>query len=130
MTNREPFADLPRRERQILEIIYRLGQASAVEVEEHLPDAPTNATVRTLLKKIETRGLLTHVRKGKRFVYSPVIPEEKARSRALDHLLETFFMGSASRAVVALLDRSKSDLSEDEREEIARLIDDERRRGR
>jgi len=130
MTDQGPFSDLPRRERQILEVIYQLGQATAVEVEERLPDDLSNATVRTLLGRLENRGLLTHTREGKRFVYTPVVPEEKARARALDHLLNTFFMGSASRAMVALLDHARSDLDSDERAEIMRLIDEARRQGR
>jgi len=130
MTDKGPFSDLPRRERQILEVIYQLGQATAVEVEERLPDDLSNATVRTLLGRLENRGLLTHTREGKRFVYTPVVPEEKARARALDHLLNTFFMGSASRAMVALLDHARSDLDSDERAEIMRLIDEARRQGR
>jgi len=121
---------LSRRERQIMDIIYRRGNATAVDVEKALPDAPANATVRKLLGNLEEKGILRHRKEGKRFVYTPTIPADLARRSALDHLLDTFFMGSAARAVVALLDQAKADLTEEERTQILRRIEESRKRGR
>ena len=119
-----------RRERQIMDIVYQLGSATAVDVERALPDAPVNATVRKILRNLEEKGFLRHQREGKRFVYTPTIPADKARSTAMDHLLDTFFQGSAAHAVVALLDRSRSELSDEERKKILSMIEELRKTGR
>jgi BlaI family penicillinase repressor len=121
---------LTRRERQIMDIIFQMGMATAVEVERGMPDPPGNATVRKILTKLENKGFLKHGRDGKRFVYSPTIPADRARNSAMDHLVETFFRGSAGRAVVALLNHSKSDLSEDDKQAIMHLIEESKREGR
>lgn len=130
MAKKPLITDLSRRERQIMDIVYQLGNVHAVEVESLLPEPPRNATVRKLLRKLEDKGFLRHKREGKRFVYSPTIPADKAKISALDHLLDTFFMGSAANAVVALLDRSKSNLTDEERATILRRIEESRKRGR
>jgi BlaI family penicillinase repressor len=121
---------LSRRERQIMDIIYARGTATAADVEKVLPDPPVNATVRKLLTNLEGKGLLRHKREGKRFVYTPTIPADSARSSALEHLLDTFFMGSAASAVVALLDRADSELNEEERDMILRRIAESKKAGR
>jgi BlaI family penicillinase repressor len=130
MTEKPLNHRLTRRERQMMDIIFQMGKATAVEVESGMPDPPGNATVRKILTKLENKGFLKHTRDGKRFVYSPTIPAEKARTSAMDHLVETFFRGSAGRAVVALLNHSKSELSEDDKQTIMHLIEASRREGR
>jgi predicted transcriptional regulator len=130
MAKKRLITDLSRRERQIMDIVYQLGHVTAVEVEKLLPDPPGNATVRKLLRKLEEKEFLCHKREGKRFIYSPTIPADKAKISALDHLLDTFFMGSAANAVVALLDRSQSKLTDEEREAILRRIEESRKEGR
>ena len=130
MGQKSPLINLSRRERQIMDVVYRLGQATAIEVMELLPDPPGNASVRKLLRILEEKGYLHHRRKGNRYIYSPTISAEKARASALRHLMDTFFKGSAARAVVALLNMPESELSEDERELISGLIEKSKREGR
>jgi BlaI family transcriptional regulator, penicillinase repressor len=113
---------LSRRERQIVEIIYRHGRATAAEVHCDLPDRPSYSTVRTLLRVLETKGLLRHHSDGPRYVYSPCISAEKAKRSALEQLLRTFFNNSATNAMAALLDMSSANLSEADLKRLARLI--------
>ena len=109
---------MSRRERQLMEIIYRKGEASAQEVLDALPDAPSYSAVRALLRVLEEKGHLKHRADGPRYVYSPTVPREKASAQALRQLVGTFFEGSAGAAAAALLDLSREDLSD---EELARL---------
>jgi len=112
---------LSRRENQIMDIVYELGEATAVQIQEQLPDAPSNSSVRVLLRILEEKGFLTHHVAAGKFVYTPTIPAEKAEQSAISHLLKTFFGGSAPRAVAALL--STADLTEEELDELAQLIE-------
>lgn len=130
MTEKPLINALSRRERQIMDIVYQMGKATAVDVENNLPDPPGNATVRKILGKLENKGFLKHARDGKRFVYAPTIPADKARTTAIDHLVDTFFRGSAASAVVALLDRSKTSLTEDDMAMILALVEQSRKEGR
>jgi predicted transcriptional regulator len=122
--------DLSRRERQIMEIVYRTGRATAGEVLEGLPEPPSYSAVRALLKILESKGHLKHLLEDGRYVWTPTVPRDRARRSALQSLLQTFFEGSAEKAVAALLTQSKSKLSEDELERLARLIADAREEGR
>jgi predicted transcriptional regulator len=122
--------DLSRRERQIMEVVYRSGRATAGEVLEGLPEPPSYSAVRALLKILEGKGHLRHVLEEGRYVWLPTVPRDRARRSALQSLLQTFFEGSAEKAVAALLTQSKSKLSEDELERLARLIADAREEGR
>jgi predicted transcriptional regulator len=122
--------DLSRRERQIMEVVYRSGRSTAGEVLEGLPDPPSYSAVRALLKILEGKGHLRHVLEDGRYVWLPTVPRDRARRSALQSLLQTFFEGSAEKAVAALLTQSKSKLSEDELERLARLIADAREEGR
>ncbi len=115
---------LSRRETQIMDVVFQLGEATAAEILEHLPDPPSYSAVRALLTILEDKGHLTHRRSGTRYVYSATLPNEKARQSALDHLLKTFFSGSPSQVVAALL--STNDLSPEDLEELARLIEQAR----
>src|SRR5215204_6949183 len=114
---------LSRRERQIMDVLYQKGSATALEVQESLPDPPSYSAVRAMLRILEDKGHLTHRADGPRYVYSPVVPRAAARQSALRQLVKTFFDGSSTQAVAALLDMSESRLSADEAEQLATLIE-------
>ena len=113
---------LSRRERQIMDIVYRRGQATAAEIHDQLPDAPCAAAVRTLLRILEDKGHLRHEKDGPRHVYFPTTPRTVAQRSAVRHLIGTFFGGSRTAAVAALLEESDRPLSDDERAELANVI--------
>ena len=121
---------LSRRERQIMEVVYGLRSASAADVLERLPDPPSYSAVRAMLRILEDKGHLTHRQDGPRYVYSPVVPRTAARQSALRQLVKTFFDGSSTQAVAALLDMSESRLSADEAEQLATLIEKAKREGK
>lgn len=127
---RKTLDRLSRRERQIMEVIWAAGQATATEVQERLPDPPSNSAVRALLKILETKGHLRHVSDGNRYVFLPTVAPDRARRSAMRSLLHTFFEGSPEKAVVALLDVSRPELSDAELERISRLIEEAREEGR
>ena len=117
---------LSRRERQIMDILFRLGRAVATVVREELPGDPSLSTVRTQLRILEEKGHVRHEEEGLRYVYRPVTPRRAARRSALRHLVETFFDGSAEQAVTALLGGEARHLTEAELERIARVVSDAR----
>ena len=117
---------LSRRERQIMDILYRRGRAPASVVREELSGDPSSSTVRTQLRILEQKGHVRHDEVGLRYVYRPVTPRRDARRSALRHLVETFFDGSAERAVAALLGGEARRLTEPELERIARVVSDAR----
>jgi len=123
-----PLNDLSRRERQIMDIVYRGGRVTAAEVNERLPDPPSYSAARTLLRILEEKGHLRHEQDGTRYVYLPVVAKQSARRSALRDVVETFFDGSAEKVVAALLDRA--DLSDGELERLSALIDEARKEGR
>lgn len=114
---------LSRRERQIMDILHREGEATAADVRAALPDAPSYSAVRALLRILEEKGHLTHTQEGPRYVYQPTMAPEKAQRSALRHLLDTFFDDSAERAVAALLDLKGDQLSQADLDRLTRLID-------
>jgi predicted transcriptional regulator len=117
-----PHAALTRRERQIMDILYRRGRATAAEVMEELPGEPNYSTVRTQLRVLETKGHVRHEEQGPRYIYLPALARHTARKSALKHLVETFFDGSAEKAVAALLGGEGSRLSDEELDRIAGII--------
>jgi len=121
---------LSRRERQIMDIIYQLQEATAARVLESLPDPPSYSAVRALLKVLEEKGHLTHKQEGPRYVFIPTLPREEARENALKHLLKTFFDNSTEKAVAAILDISEDKLSDDDYDRLTRLIENARTEGR
>jgi BlaI family transcriptional regulator, penicillinase repressor len=121
---------LSRRERQIMDIIYEMREASALQVLERLPSPPSYSAVRALLRVLEQKGHLIHRQDGPRYVYVPRLAKDKARRSALAHLKQTFFDGSTTDVVAALLDSSEEDLSEDDYARLAELIDKARKEGR
>ncbi len=121
---------LSRRERQIMDIIYEMKEATALQVMDRLPSAPGYSAVRALLRVLENKGHIAHRQDGARYVYTPVLAKEKARRSALRHLLKTFFDDSTEDAVAALLDLSEDVLSEGEYQRLLRRIQKARREGR
>jgi BlaI family penicillinase repressor len=113
---------LTRRERQIMDILYRRGRATAAEVMADLPGGPSSSTVRTQLRVLESKGHVRHEEEGLRYVYEPVVRRHTARRSALRHLVDTFFDGSVEKVVGALLGAEGTRLSEEELERIAELV--------
>ena len=122
--------NVSRRERQIMDIIYRRGRASAAEVLEGLPDPPSYSAVRALLRILEEKGYVKHVKEGPRYIFLPIVARKAAARYALRHLVETFYEGSAEQAVAALLDISSAGLSEADLKRIAERIEAARQEGR
>ena len=122
-------AALTRRERQIMDILYRRGRAAASEVLEELPGSPHYSTVRTQLRVLEEKGHVTHEEDGVRYVYMPALPRRAARKSALRHLVDTFFDGSAEQVVAAVLGGEGAKLSDEELDRIAELIDKAKKEG-
>lgn len=120
---------LSRRERQIMDILYRLGSATAAEVQAALNGEKSYSTVRAQLRILEEKGFLTHIEDGVRYVFRPVVPREKAGRSALRHLLDTFFDGSAERMVATLLDSKSANLTDEELERLSALIREARKEG-
>ena len=120
---------LTRRERQIMDILYRRGKATAAEVLEDLPGDTHYSTVRTQLRVLEEKGHVRHDEEGLRYIYMPLVSRNAARKSALRHVVQTFFDGSAEKAVAALLGGEASRLSEEELERIADLIAKARKEG-
>jgi predicted transcriptional regulator len=121
---------LTRREREIMDILYRLGRATAAEVLEQMAEPPSYSAVRALLRLLEERGHVKHAQDGPRYVYAPSEPRESARRSALAHLVRTFFGGSVEQAVVALVESSGGDLSDEERGRLEVLVRGAKREGR
>jgi predicted transcriptional regulator len=119
MSKTPPHQDLSRRERQIMDVLYRRGTATAAEVHAGLPDPPSQTAVRTLLRILEEKGQVTHDADGVRHVYRPTTPREDARTNMMEHLVRTFFNGSRAQAMAALLgDYDEADITD---AELARL---------
>ena len=126
---RSSHNQLARREGQIMEIVYRLGQATAAGVLAELPDPPSYSAVRAHLRILEDKGHLRHDQEGTRYVFRPTVPRHRARRSALKQVVRTFFDDSAEQAVAALLDMSHSELSEDDLDRLSGLIDKARKEG-
>ena len=127
---KQTHSNLSRRERQIMDIIYKRAQATAMEVMENLPDPPGYSAVRAMLRLLEEKGYLKHQQDGLRYVYLPTVSREKARQSALKQMLQTFFDDSTEEAVATLLNISKSKLSKADLDRLSKLIDEARKEGR
>jgi BlaI family penicillinase repressor len=121
--------DLSRRERQILDIVYQRGSATAADVQAALPEPPSYSAVRALLRILEEKGHVRHEQDGPRYVYLPTVARDNAQRSALRHVLQTFFDGSAEQAISALLGDSSRKLSSAELDRLARMIDTARKSG-
>ena len=124
------LAGLSRRERQIMEILYQRGKASASEVREAMEDAPGYSAVRAMLRVLEEKGHVKHQAEGLKYVYVPVVAREKAKRSAVRHVLDTFFGGSPEQIVAALLDVSAARLTNEELDRMAELIEKAKREGK
>ncbi len=124
-----PHLALSRRERQIMDILYRRGRSTAAEVMNDLPGDPAYSTVRTQLRVLEDKGHVRHEEEGLRYVYVPAVPRHAARKSALKHLVDTFFDGSAEQVVAAVLGGEASKLSEEDLSRIAELVARARKEG-
>jgi len=116
-------AVLSRRERQIMDILYQLGRATAADLMRALPGEPSDSTVRTQLRVLEQKGHVRHEEEGQKYVYVPVVPRRVVRKSALKHVVNTFFDGSVEKVVAALLGPDGGRLSDEELNRIAELVD-------
>lgn len=130
MSKTDTGSTLTRREREIMDILHRRGKATAHEVLADMSEAPSYSAVRTFLRLLEERGHVTHRQEGQRYVYAPKIERVEARRSALSHLVHTFFSGSVSAAVAALVESSKDQMSQAELDEISSLIEQAKKEGR
>jgi predicted transcriptional regulator len=121
---------LTRREREIIDILYRLGQATAADVQDHMASAPSYSAVRALLRLLEERGHVKHKQDGPRYVYAPAVARDDARRSALAHVVRTFFEGSIEQAVAALVGAPHTKLTAEELDRIARMIARAKKEGR
>ena len=126
----DQYGDLSRRERQIMDIVYRMGSATATEVRESLPDPPSYSAVRAMLRILEEKGHLRHEQDGPRYVFHATLSVDSARRSALRRMLQTFFDNSLEEAVATLLDVESSNVTEEELERLARMIEAARKEGR
>ena len=126
---KKSYLRLSNRERQIMDILYRDGRATAAEVHERLPDPPSYSAVRATLRILEEKGQVMHEQDGPRYVFRPAVARDQAKRTAVRHLLQTFFDGSPELAVATLLDESASELSKDDFARLEQLIDDAKTKG-
>lgn len=126
----ESHTRLGSRERQIMEVVYRLGRATVAEVLAQIEDPPSYSAVRAMLRILEDKGHLKHVQDGPRYLYLPVVSGERARRSILQDVVKRLFDNSTEKAVAALLESSSTRMSDAELERLQRLIDSSRRKGR
>ena len=129
MGKKKSRGDLGRRERQIMDVIFELGEASVAEVLSRLPDPPSYSAVRTMIRYLEGKGFLRHRQQGTKFIYRAIEPKESVSRSALSHLIKTFFGGSAPDAMAAILDVTSQELSEEDLHRIEQLIRNAREEG-
>jgi len=121
---------LSRRERQIMDILYRQGKASASEVREQMEDAPSYSAVRAMLRVLEEKGHVRHQAEGLKYVYVPTVARDRAKRTAVKHVMETFFNGSPEQIVAALLDVSSTRLTREELDRMSQLIEKAKQEGK
>jgi predicted transcriptional regulator len=130
MVNEDEATGLSRRERQIMDFLYRRGKASVGDVMEGIADPPSYSAVRATLRTLELKGHVTHQEEGRAYIYLPKVRRDAARRSALTHVLKTFFDNSAEQAVAALLELKGPRLSKSELARVARLVEDAKKEGR
>jgi predicted transcriptional regulator len=126
MAGRRSGTLLTKRERQLMDVLYRLGRATAAEIMAQVDGAPTYSTIRTQLRVLETKGHVRHEEEGLRYVYFPTVRRSAARRSALKHLVETFFDGSTAKTVAALLGGEAAKVSDEELDRIAQIVNEAR----
>ncbi|HOP05732.1 MAG TPA: BlaI/MecI/CopY family transcriptional regulator [candidate division Zixibacteria bacterium] len=124
------LSDLSRRERQIMDVVFRLQEVSVSDILESLTDPPSYSAVRALVGILQDKGYLRHRKEGRKYVYSATVQRERASKSALKHVMKTFFDNSAEQLVAALVDPSQSDLSDHDLERLSRLIEQARKEGK
>jgi BlaI family transcriptional regulator, penicillinase repressor len=124
------FTHLSRRERQIMDILYRAGRGTVAEVRASLPDPPTYSAVRAMLRILEEKGHVRHEHDAARYVFIPTIKRDAAKRSALRHVINTFFEGSASQVMAALVEMSRRGLDRDELVRLRQVIDEAKKRGK
>jgi predicted transcriptional regulator len=129
MAKKLTLPDLSRRERQILDVLLKAGRATAAEVQDAMPAPPSYSAVRTLLRILEDKGHVRHEQDGARYVYMPTMTRERAKRSALRHLLNTFFEGSATQAIAALLDEDSKRLTPEDWQRLQAAIERARKEG-
>ena len=130
MKPKRTLSRLSRREREIMDIVFQMGRASAAEVHERIPSPPGYSAIRATMRILEEKGLLKHDYDGKRYIYRPALGQSQARKTAVDHLLNTFFGGSTAGAVMALLETPGRELTDEELDRMVALIEKARTEGR
>jgi predicted transcriptional regulator len=130
MSKQAKSEGLSRRERQILDVLYRLGKASAADIREELPDPPTYTAVRTHLGILQDKGHIKFESDGTRYIYEPVVPRDEMAKSVIDGVLKTFFGGSIERVVSTLIDNEESAVTPEQLDRLAQIIDEARREGR
>ena len=129
MNEKAPISLSPR-ERQIMDVVYERGKATVQEVQDAMPDPPSSSAVRATMRVLEDKGRLHHKEEGRKYVYYPAVAPERARRNALQHIVKTFFGGSAEQAAVALLRMSDTGLAQPELDRLAARIEEARKEGR
>ncbi len=130
MGKKKPAGELGNRERQIMDAVFQLGEATVSQVRELLVDPPSYSSVRTMLRHLESKGLLRHREDGKRYVYRPTQRRDSARKSAVNRVLDTFFAGSAADAVASILGDNSKKLTEQDLDKIDKIIEQARKAGR
>lgn len=124
------YDKLSMRERQIMDVIYRLGEASAAQVQQAIPDPPGYSAVRALLAVLQEKGLVKHEKRGRAYVYQPTVSQHKVRDTALKHVVQTFFDGSVASVVTSLVNSSDKSLSDEDFERLEKLVREKRKQRR
>ena len=127
---KDPHQELSARERQIMDVLFRLGRATVADVRDRMADPPSYSAVRATLRILEEKGRVHHEQDGPRYVYVPAVAPERARRQALRHVVQTFFEGSPEEAALALLRMSDLEIADDEIERLTRRIEQARGEGR
>ena len=124
------LTELSKRERQIMDVLYQMGESTVGEVLERIADPPSYSAVRATLRVLEEKGVVNHKQDGPRYVYLPTVPQDTAKAAALNHLLGTFFNGSVEAAVMALVRMDEAKLSANELNRLAAKIREAEQEGR
>lgn len=130
MKKQDPHGDLSRRERQIMDVLYRLGQAPASDIRDAMPDPPSNTAVRTMLTILQDKGHVQFVRQGAKYIYMPVVPRDEVAKETIDRVVKNFFGGSIERVVSTLLNSQETDLTDEQVDRLKAIIENARREGK
>jgi len=130
MSKQDPHESLSRRERQIMDALYRLERASATEIRNAIPDPPSNTAVRTLLTILQEKGHIQFVQQGLKYIYQPVISRDQVAKETIDRVVQNFFGGSIERVVATLVNHEESELTDDQINSLQAIIEKARKQGR